>query len=56
MDVVRFAIEKPVTVIVGVILVVMFGWIGLQRMPYQLSPTVVSLMKRARKRAASGAV
>lgn len=41
MDVVRFSIEKPVTVIVGVILVVMFGVIGLQQMPYQLSPTVV---------------
>jgi HAE1 family hydrophobic/amphiphilic exporter-1 len=41
MDIVRFSIEKPVTVIVGVILVVLFGLIGLQRMPYQLSPTVV---------------
>lgn len=41
MDIVRFSIEKPVTVIVGVILVVLFGWIGLQNMPYQLSPTVV---------------
>ncbi len=40
MDVVRFSIEKPVTVIVGVIFVVLFGLIGLARMPYQLSPTV----------------
>jgi HAE1 family hydrophobic/amphiphilic exporter-1 len=40
MDIVRFSIEKPVTVIVGVILVVLFGLIGLNRMPYQLSPTV----------------
>jgi HAE1 family hydrophobic/amphiphilic exporter-1 len=39
-DIVRFSIQKPVTVIVGVILVVLFGLIGLQRMPYQLSPTV----------------
>ncbi len=41
MDVIRFAIQKPVTVMVGVILIVMFGIIGLKRMPYQLSPTVV---------------
>lgn len=40
MDIVKFSIEKPVTVIVGVILVVIFGLIGLKRMPYQLSPTV----------------
>lgn len=40
MDLVKFSIEKPVSVIVGVILIVLFGWIGLQRMPYQLSPTV----------------
>lgn len=40
MDLVRFSIEKPVTVIVGVIFVVLFGLIGLARMPYQLSPTV----------------
>lgn len=41
MNLVKFSIEKPVTVIVGVVLVVMFGWIGLVRMPYQLSPTVI---------------
>jgi len=40
MDIVKFSIEKPVTVIVGVILVVLFGLIGLKGMPYQLSPTV----------------
>ena len=40
MDIIRFAIEKPVTVIVGVILVVLFGIIGLLSLPYQLSPTV----------------
>ncbi len=40
MNPVSFSIKKPVTVLVGVILVVMFGIIGLQRMPYQLSPTV----------------
>jgi HAE1 family hydrophobic/amphiphilic exporter-1 len=41
MNAVRFSIEKPVTVLVGVILVVLFGWIGLNRMPYQLSPNVI---------------
>lgn len=40
MDVVRFAINKPVTVAVGVILVVMFGLIGLGAIPIQLTPTV----------------
>ena len=40
MNFVEFSIKKPVTVLVGVILVVMFGIIGLYSMPYQLSPTV----------------
>ncbi|MGD8263813.1 MAG: efflux RND transporter permease subunit [Desulfobacterales bacterium] len=41
MDAVKFSIEKPVTIIVGVILVILFGWIGLISLPYQLSPTVI---------------
>jgi len=41
MNFIRFSIEKPVSVIVGIILVVLFGWIGLTSMPYQLSPTVI---------------
>jgi HAE1 family hydrophobic/amphiphilic exporter-1 len=41
MDPIRFSIEKPVSVIVGIILVVLFGWIGLTSLPYQLSPTVI---------------
>ena len=40
MDFVQFSINKPVTVIVGVILIVLFGLIGLFTMPYQLSPDV----------------
>ncbi|GBE03829.1 multidrug resistance protein MdtC [bacterium BMS3Abin09] len=40
MDVVEFAIKKPVTVIVGIILILLFGLIGLFEMPYQLSPDV----------------
>jgi HAE1 family hydrophobic/amphiphilic exporter-1 len=39
-DIVRFSITKPVTVIVGVILVVLFGLISLNGLPYQLSPAV----------------
>ena len=41
MDIIQTCIEKKVSVFVGIILVVLFGWIGLQRMPYQLSPTVI---------------
>ena len=41
MNIIKFSIEKPVSVIVGIVLVVLFGWIGLQRMPYQLSPSVI---------------
>ncbi len=40
MDIIRFSIEKPVTIIVAIIMVVIFGIISLQTMPYQLSPTV----------------
>ncbi|HDH01241.1 MAG TPA: efflux RND transporter permease subunit, partial [Nitrospirae bacterium] len=40
MDFIGFSIKKPVTVLVGVILVLLFGIIGLLSMPYQLSPTV----------------
>ncbi len=42
MNIVSYAITKPVTVIVAVILVVLFGLIGLFSMPYQLSPTVTA--------------
>src|SRR5210317_949606 len=41
MDIVSFSIKKPVTILVGGILVVLFGVISLQTLPYQLSPTVV---------------
>ncbi|HEU5360434.1 MAG TPA: efflux RND transporter permease subunit [Candidatus Deferrimicrobiaceae bacterium] len=40
MNPVQFAISKPVTVSVGIILVVLFGLIGLTRLPYQLTPSV----------------
>ncbi|MCG8615589.1 MAG: efflux RND transporter permease subunit [Desulfobacterales bacterium] len=40
MDIIRYAIEKPITVAVGVILVVLFGTIGLMQLPRQLTPDV----------------
>jgi len=40
MDIVRWSINKPVSVAVAVILVVMFGLIGLGAIPIQLTPTV----------------
>lgn len=40
MDIVKYSISKPVTVTVGVILVLMFGLIGLTAIPVQLTPTV----------------
>ncbi|QTA81152.1 Multidrug resistance protein [Desulfonema limicola] len=40
MDYVRYSIEKPVTVAVAVIMVVMFGIIGLKKLPVQLTPDV----------------
>lgn len=40
MDIVKLAISKPVSVSVGVILVLMFGLIGLTAIPVQLTPTV----------------
>ncbi|MBW1894572.1 MAG: efflux RND transporter permease subunit [Deltaproteobacteria bacterium] len=40
MDIIKFSITKPVTIIVGVILVVLFGLIGIMRLPVQLTPDV----------------
>jgi len=40
MDLIRFSISKPVSVAVGVILVLLFGLIGIQRLPVQLTPDV----------------
>ena len=40
MDMIRFFIQKPVTVAVAVILTVMFGLIGFQKLPVQLTPDV----------------
>ncbi|MAO24750.1 MAG: hypothetical protein CMJ25_28720 [Phycisphaerae bacterium] len=40
MDLVRWCISRPVTVAVGVFLVIMFGIIGAREIPVQLTPTV----------------
>jgi len=40
MDIIRFFIQKPVTVAVGVILTILFGLIGFQKLPVQLTPDV----------------
>lgn len=40
MDPVKFSINDPVKVLVGVIVILLFGFIGLYRMPYQLSPSL----------------
>ena len=40
MDIVRWSIARPVSVTVGVLLLVMFGLIGLTAIPVQLTPTV----------------
>ena len=41
MDIIRYSIEKPVTVISVIIIVLLFGLISLGRLPFQLSPTVI---------------
>ena len=40
MDPVKFSINDPVKIIVGVLVILLFGFIGLYRLPYQLSPSL----------------
>lgn len=40
MDFIRFAINKPVSVCVGVMLILMFGVLGIKGLPVQLTPDV----------------
>ena len=40
MDPVKFSINDPVKVIVGVLVILLFGIIGFLKMPYQLSPNL----------------
>jgi HAE1 family hydrophobic/amphiphilic exporter-1 len=40
MNLVSFAIRNPVTIIVSVLIVVIFGFLSLNKLPYQLTPNV----------------
>ena len=40
MDLIKYSIAKPVSVMVGVILILLFGMIGLVKLPVQLTPDV----------------
>ena len=40
MDLIKFSIKNPVTIIVSVLIVVLFGFISLNKLPYQLTPSV----------------
>jgi len=40
LDPIKFSINDPVKVIVGIFVILLFGFIGLYRMPYQLSPSL----------------
>ncbi|APW65060.1 acriflavin resistance protein [Poseidonibacter parvus] len=40
MDLIKFSIKNPVTIIVSVLIVVLFGLISLDKLPYQLTPSV----------------
>ena len=40
MDLIKFSIKNPVTIIVSVLIVVMFGFLSLDKLPYQLTPNV----------------
>ena len=40
MDLIKFSIKNPVTIIVSVLIVVLFGFLSLNKLPYQLTPSV----------------
>jgi len=40
MDLIKFSIKNPVTIVVSVLIVVLFGFISLDKLPYQLTPSV----------------
>ena len=41
MDLIHVSIKRPVTILSIIFMLVMFGMISLQHIPYQLSPSVV---------------
>jgi len=40
MDLIKFSIKNPVTIVVSVLIVVLFGFLSLTKLPYQLTPNV----------------
>ena len=40
MDLIKFSLKNPITIIVGVLIVILFGIISLSKLPYQLTPNV----------------
>ena len=40
MDLIRYALKRPIAVTAAVLMVVMFGWVALQTIPIQLTPDV----------------
>ncbi|MFA9374552.1 MAG: efflux RND transporter permease subunit [Poseidonibacter sp.] len=40
MDLIKFSIKNPVTIVVSVLIVVLFGFLSLNKLPYQLTPSV----------------
>ena len=40
MDLIKFSLKNPITIIVGVLIVVLFGVLSLNKLPYQLTPNV----------------
>ena len=41
MNLIDLSIKKPVTIVVGVLLILMLGFISLMKLPYQLTPNVI---------------
>lgn len=41
MDIIRFSLLKPVVITVGVLLILIFGFLSLDRLPRQLTPNVI---------------
>ncbi len=40
MNIIKLSIEKPIAVVSVVIMVILFGWVSLERIPIQMSPDV----------------
>ncbi|MDP6926131.1 MAG: efflux RND transporter permease subunit, partial [Rhodospirillales bacterium] len=40
MNVIRLAIERPIAVVAIVLMIVLFGWVSLQKIPIQMAPDV----------------